>query len=62
MEVSGENFKWISSSSTSTTDSLEGCLLGSILGDLEGHSLEVDTSTLEPKGVLISELPSSFFL
>ena len=44
MELSGENFKWISSSSTSTID-----------------SLEVDALTLEPKSVLFSKLPSSFF-
>ena len=61
LELSDENFKWISSSSTSTTDGLEGCFSGSILGDLEGRSLEVDASTLEPKSVLFSKLPSSFF-
>ena len=62
LELSDENFKWISSSSTSTTDGLEGCFSGSILGDLEGCSLEVDALTLEPKSVLFSELLSSFFL
>ena len=57
MEVSGKNFKWISSSFASIANYLEGCFSSSILGDLEGCSLEVEASTLESKSILFSELP-----
>ena len=59
MEVSSKNFKWISSSFASIAECLEGCFSHSILGDLGGCSLEVDASTLEPKSILFSELPTS---
>ena len=57
MEVSGKTFKWISSCFASIANCLEGCFSSSILGDLEGCSLEVEASTLESKSILFSELP-----